>query len=399
LQCTSTVQTPLVAVVELCSFAMLGCSVELHPALVVEDAAEDAAPADVLAEAMQNAPEDATVEADARREDGAARTDGDTGHADGDASETGVDAGISCSTDAGHPTELACTGLYASWPARTIAPEARAYAPGLALWSDGAEKRRYIALPHGSKIDTSAMDEWAFPVGTKIWKEFRLGGRPVETRFLWKRAPGDWFRTTYAWSADGSSAAELTTGAQGVAGTSYEIPSQEACTTCHQGRVDGVLGFEAVSLAAPGATGLNMAALVSEGRLTSAPAAPLTVPGDAAAAAALGWLHANCGTACHNRSPAALAGSTGLFMRLEVAQLAAVQTTDTWLTAVGQPSGFQPASDAGLLRIAPGDPSHSAVYFRDSSRDDQGQGLQMPPIDTHVAPDVSAERAWILAIK
>jgi hypothetical protein len=280
--------------------------------------------------------------------------------------------------------QLACTGLYASWPARTIAPQVRPYAPGLALWSDGADKRRYVELPAGTQIDTSDMDEWVFPVGTKLWKEFRLNGAPVETRFLWKRAPGDWFRTTYAWSADGASAAEITTGMLNVAGTSYEIPRQDMCTTCHQGRADGVLGFEAVSLAAPGASGVTLSALVGEGRLSRPPSAPIVVPGTATERAALGWLHANCGTACHNRSPAALAGATGLFLRLDVATLATVQRTDAWTTSVGVLSGFQPAPDAGMLRIAPGRPDRSAIYFRDSFRDDQGQDFQMPPIDTHV---------------
>lgn len=320
-----------------------------------------------------------------------ATTDGGTLEAD-DASP-----GIDCTTDAGHPVVLGCTGLYSSWPARTIAPGVRAYTPGLALWSDGADKQRYIALPPGTTIDTSDLDEWTFPVGTKLWKEFDFGGQPVETRFLWKTAPATWFRTTYAWSADGSSATEVTTGVENVNGGTYEIPSQTMCTTCHQGRIDGVLGFEAVSLAAPGAAGLTLAELTGEGLLSNAPATPPVVPGTATESAAIGWLHANCGTACHNRSPRALAGSTGLYMRLDVGTLATVQTTDVWTTAVGQPSDFQTSPDGGLLLIDPGNPENSCIYLRDSTRDDQGQGFQMPPIDTHVVPTagVALVQAWI----
>jgi hypothetical protein len=320
---------------------------------------------------------------------------------DGDADAGPPDLGIDCTTDADHPTELGCTGLYANWPSRTLSPAARAYEPGLALWSDGAEKHRYIFLPHGSTIDTSDMDEWVFPVGTKIWKEFRLNGAPVETRLIWKRGAGDWYRTTYVWSADGSSASEVTSGVQNVGGGTYEIPSQDMCTTCHQGRVDGVLGFEAVSMAAPGATGLTLDELENEGLLTSPPAAPPVVPGaDPTTVAALGWLHANCGTACHNRSPSSLAGPTGLFMRLDVAALASPQSTDTWQTAVGVASNFQPTPDTTFERITPGDPSTSAIYFRADFRDDQGQGYQMPPIDTHVidTPDVATLGAWIQEI-
>ena len=303
--------------------------------------------------------------------------------------------------DAGDlPRELRCTGLYSDWASRTVAPAARPYAPGIVLWSDGAEKSRWIDLPAQSRIDTSDMDEWQFPVDTKFWKEFRLAGRAVETRFLWKRGPAQWFRTTYVWSADGSSATELTTGMTHVGGTSYEIPTQPQCTTCHQGRIDGVLGFEAVSLAAPGATGLTLATLINEGLLTQPPSAPLVIPGSDSERAALGWLHANCGTACHNRSPSALAGTTGLYMRLDVERMATVQGTDTWTTAVGQPSNFQKFPGSGLLLIDPGKPDNSAIYFRDSFRDTQGQDFQMPPIDTHAVDDagVASVRAWITAM-
>jgi hypothetical protein len=339
--------------------------------------------------------------ADASLDAGGDATDAtDTGH-DADAGDGAVDVGIDCTTDAGHPMQLGCTGLYSNWPSRTIAPTARAYTPGLVLWSDGAQKNRYIALPPGTRIDTSNMDEWTFPVGTKLWKEFRLNGAPVETRFLWKLAPGTWFRTTYAWSADGSSATELTTGQLDAVGT-YEIPAQTACTACHQGRMDGVLGFEAVSLAASGASGLTLAELVAEGLLTNPPSSPLVVPGNATQSAALGWLHANCGTACHNRSPQSVAAATGLFMRLDVATLGSVQTTDTVTTAVGRPSNFQPTPTSNMLLIDPGNPQNSAIYFRDSFRDDPGQGfqrhpVQMPPIDTHVVPTagVALVKAWI----
>jgi hypothetical protein len=320
---------------------------------------------------------------------------------DASAEGDGDDLGIDCTSDADHPVQLGCTGLYANWPNKTIAADVRPYTPGVALWSDGAEKHRWIRLPPNTQIDTSNMDEWTFPVGTKLWKEFSFGGQPVETRLLWKTAPGTWLRTTYLWSADETSATEVTSGVQNVDGGTYEVPSQKMCNECHEGRLDGVLGFEAVGLAAPGAQGLTLAELVKEGLLTHPPAGTIAVPGDPTTSAALGWLHANCGTACHNRSPNAYAGDTGLFMRLDVATLGDPTQTDTWTTAVGQPSNFQPYPDAGMLLVDPGNPDNSAVYFRADFRDDQGQQFQMPPIDTHVVPDagVALVRAWIDEIK
>ncbi|HZU84292.1 MAG TPA: hypothetical protein VE987_15285 [Polyangiaceae bacterium] len=311
-------------------------------------------------------------------------------------------APVDCGDDPFDPRMLACTGLYDDWPTRTISAGVRAFSPGTELWSDGADKSRYIYLPPGTRIDTTNFDEWSFPVGTKLWKEFRLNGQRVETRFLWKRADG-WFRTTYAWSLDGASAIELTTGQTNWNGTTYEIPDQSQCTLCHMGAADGVLGFEAVGLAEPSATGLTLSALVGEGLLTQPPPGPIAVPGNATESAALAWLHANCGLACHNRTPAADAFDKGLFLRLGIADLASVQTTDAWKTAVGQPSGFQPDSQSMMLLIAPGDVANSAIYFRDSHRDapDAGTKYQMPPIDTHVVPadGVALVAAWIQSMR
>ena len=51
-------------------------------------------------------------------------------------------------------------------------------------------KTRWVYLPPDTTIDTSNMDEWNFPVGTKFWKQFVVGGVIVETRMLHKTAPG-----------------------------------------------------------------------------------------------------------------------------------------------------------------------------------------------------------------
>ena len=42
------------------------------------------------------------------------------------------------------------------------------FLPRWQLWSDEAVKRRWIWLPPGSTIDTTNMDHWKFPVGTKV---------------------------------------------------------------------------------------------------------------------------------------------------------------------------------------------------------------------------------------
>lgn len=332
----------------------------------------------------------------------------DTNEADAgstDAARDGNDGAppaLNCTNDAGHPTDLGCTGLYSDWPTRTIAPDALPFDPGIHLWSDGAEKFRYIYLPPGLKIDTTNLNEWVFPVGTKVWKEFRLLGKKVETRLLWKIAAQLWFRTTYEWSEDETSATEVIGGRQNVRGLGYEIPSTDVCATCHAGRIDFLLGFEAVSLATPTSTGLNLQALKTKNLLTNPPAVNPVIPGDAVTQGAISFLHANCGTGCHNRSPSAFAGATGLFMRMDVDGTGALPTTanigllDIYKTAVSQPSNFQPQGvPAGtFLRIRPRDPATSSIPYRDGRRDGV---VQMPPLATHLVDfdDVKRVNDWI----
>jgi len=295
---------------------------------------------------------------------------------------------------------LACTGLYGEggtgWATKTVPPDVRPYEPGLQLWSDGLDKVRFIFLPPGTKVDTSNPDEWRFPVGTKLWKEFSWKGRRIETRFLWKRPDGSWLRTTYRWSDDGKTALELTGGEKSVPGTQdYEIPSQADCQSCHRGRTDEVLGFEAVALAHEGARGLTLARLVEEGLLSHPPQEVPRIPGTPVEQAALGYLHMNCGVSCHSANRTALGSSSGLHLRLEAGELGTVQATDTWRTSVGVKAFVQ---TTGLLggtsqRVAPGDVAHSSLLHRMNQRG----AMQMPPLGTRVVDEQgrSLIQRWI----
>ena len=63
------------------------------------------------------------------------------------------------------------------------------YQPAYELWSDGAEKERFVYLPPETQIDTSNPDRWTFPVGTRFYKTFAVGGKRIETRLIEKVAP------------------------------------------------------------------------------------------------------------------------------------------------------------------------------------------------------------------
>src|SRR5882672_4468441 len=97
------------------------------------------------------------------------------------------------------PAKLSATGLFADLPSESLVEGVVAYRPQFELWSDGASKRRWIYLPPGTRIDSSDMDAWQFPEGTKFWKEFTRDGVRVETRLLHKVGPqaGDWVGVSY----------------------------------------------------------------------------------------------------------------------------------------------------------------------------------------------------------
>ena len=80
--------------------------------------------------------------------------DASTGRPGAEARRADAALGLDCTTDAGHATLLGCTGLYADWTTRAIAPDVKEYDPALHLWSDGAQKNRFIFLPPGAQIDT-----------------------------------------------------------------------------------------------------------------------------------------------------------------------------------------------------------------------------------------------------
>jgi hypothetical protein len=316
-----------------------------------------------------------------------------------DEASSDVDAAPACPPlpDGGRQTDLRCTGMYSDFASKTIAPDVLAYEPAFPFWSDGAKKSRWIRLPPGTQIDTTDMNEWRFPIGTTFFKEFVLAGKRIETRLMKKEPDGKWLGQTFRWSNDETSATYLATGEKNVNGTTYEIPVENACPVCHNGRIDNALGFEAISLGNPGGSGLRLADLVSRGLLTAPPTTSAIVPGNATESAALGWLHANCGMACHNASPNSRANFTYFYMRLDMGKLTDVASTDTFKTGVKNPSAYQPFDGHVLHRIAPGDPTHSVASIRAHSRE---LSIQMPPIVTHQVDTVgvTALDAWITSL-
>lgn len=165
------------------------------------------------------------------------------------------------------PAKLSETGI--------DGPGVVAYTPAFELWSDGATKRRFIYLPPGTAIDKSDPDDWSFPVGTKLWKEFSKDGVKVETRLLSRVSASKWEAMAYVWN--GADAVATPNGAPNAVGTTHDVPAAADCEACHGGRKSHVLGYSAVQLG------------------------EVTFGGTAEEHAAFGYLHANC-SHCHNQA-------------------------------------------------------------------------------------------------
>ncbi len=313
---------------------------------------------------------------------------------------------------------LSCAGLYVDFGAKRVDPALRPYRPALELWSDGAAKQRYLLLPPGTTIDTSDIDEWVFPVGTRAWKELAVDGRRVETRLYEKAASGTWRHASFRWLDDGSDAIRTDDGARIARGgpdvPPYQIPTANECNDCHSGRKDRLLGVEAVSLGLPGAEGPTLATLVAEGRLSAPPATTmLALPedGTGAAASALGWMHVSCGP-CHNRSSAATAEKSRVYTLVRASQLfatdaaPAVASLDAHVSTVGRASTFEIPDGGGATfsMIAAGDPRASLVSYLSGRRvgptGNPNEKEQMPPIVTRLvdAKGHALLDAWITAL-
>jgi hypothetical protein len=293
----------------------------------------------------------------------------------------------------GDPATLAETGLYSE--DGELAPGVVAYTVRFELWADGAEKRRFVLLPAGATIDTSDMDFWSVPVGTKIWKEFAVDGTRIETRFIWKRGPelADWFAVAFGWNPAGSEAVALPDGDRNALGTAHDIPRANDCRRCHERQPDFVLGFSAIELDHEDGE-MNLGALIAAGALSDPPASSppyFPLPGTPVAQAALGYLHGNCG-GCHHATSAVLE-QTPLQLRLAVGALGSVEETAAYLTAVDQPEA-KPLGGAVTAIIEPRDRDASAIWVRMGIR---GNMTGMPPLASEEVDEDGREAVglWI----
>ena len=163
---------------------------------------------------------------------------------------------------------LSGTGLFANTAAQTPSAGVVPYTVNAQLWSDGAAKLRWVAIPNGAQIVFQGTGEFAYPNGTVFVKHFELGTddtnasvrKRLETRVLVinATAPNYGYGLTYKWRADNSDAdliatagvdeVETITTASGTRTETWHYPSRSECLTCHLSNASFVLGAKAAQL-------------------------------------------------------------------------------------------------------------------------------------------------------
>jgi len=272
-----------------------------------------------------------------------------------------------------------------------------AYDINAPFWSDGAAKDRYIGLPNGSTITHNLEDDWEFPNGTVIVKNFRLNGNLVETRHLMRHPDGIWAGYTYEWNASQTQATRVRGGKTLFSnGQDWIFPSESQCLECHTSAAGFALGPETAQLNRVfiyPSTGRNAHQLETIDQLlmfTSPLPAPvqnlprLTAPSDTGASLpnrARAYLHTNCAQ-CHRPG-----GPTPSSMDLRYTTL----LSDTNACDLPPLNGDLGIASARL--IAPGDASRSLLIVRAGQRDSHG----MPPLGSELIdnPGIALLSDWI----
>ncbi|CAN5484092.1 hypothetical protein BH18VER1_BH18VER1_21690 [soil metagenome] len=163
------------------------------------------------------------------------------------------------------PQLLSATGAFRDLQTLTPAEGVIPFTVNSPLWSDGAVKSRWMAIPNdgppytaGEQIGFAPVGEWSFPDGTVFVKHFEMvvneatgERRRLETRLL-VRTPEGRYGVTYKWRPDNSDADLLADGleedltitnASGAIRTQrYSYPSRSDCLFCHNQQANYVLG-------------------------------------------------------------------------------------------------------------------------------------------------------------
>ncbi|MDB5104908.1 MAG: hypothetical protein JWP91_2597 [Fibrobacteres bacterium] len=157
------------------------------------------------------------------------------------------------------PKLISGTGMYKNMATKELTPDIVAFDVNAPLWTDGAVKQRYIAVPPGtSVIYSDTADLYKYPEGAVVIKNFSVDtipGNPAsrilfETRFVGMRkiaGKEKWFLWSYHWRLDQTDADLVPDSGQDATvrvyrnGTAaapfmkkWRFPGKVQCAACHR---------------------------------------------------------------------------------------------------------------------------------------------------------------------
>jgi uncharacterized repeat protein (TIGR03806 family) len=268
------------------------------------------------------------------------------------------------------PVRLSETGCTDPLDARRPASGLIPYGVNHPLYSDGADKDRWVALPDGALASILEDGDIDFPNGTVFMKDFVAAGKRVETRLLVRHDDGEWAGYSYEWDEAGTDAVLVAPGGKTrtlANGLRWSFPSRNGCLACHTDAGRRVLGFEIAQLnggffyEATGRLANQLKTLDAiglfdgplPGALQDLPAlAPLTSPAASVEEKARSYLHVNCAI-CHQPGGIGVANTD---WRAHIA------FGDMALCDVPPSEGD--LGVVGARRLAPGDPERSLLSIR-----------------------------------
>ncbi len=305
------------------------------------------------------------------------------------------------------PRRLSQTGLFTDVAKLTPHASLIPYEVNAPLWSDGADKQRWIMLPDLAKVSVGSDGVFTYPRGTIFVKHFHAGStRRLETRLYVLRDDG-WRGFTYVWNEaqddadliDGRVEQELPGKLARQLGTdTWTYPGRADCASCHTAQAGYVLGFRSEQLdrMRPGGPGRRSANQLDvfqalglfRGTARTRPPWPAWEGPDAAVGSAeqvRAYLDANCAY-CHR--PAGT-GNAKIDLRYE--------TPLDRAFLIDEPPGQGDLGVRAARIVVPGDPQRSLLYLRMQRTDATG----MPSLAHNSVDKRAVERVarWIRALK
>ncbi len=292
---------------------------------------------------------------------------------------------------------LAAYGLFEDAGANQPVQTVTAYDLVNPLFSDYADKHRFVYVPKGQQAVYHDKAVFSFPVGTVLIKTFGYKGKgapyKIETRLLIHKTTG-WTAYPYVWNDEQTEAVYAPVGARkpikfkGQSFT-YKVPSKNQCKTCHQSGHD-------IEPIGPKARNLNhngqIEAWVGLGILNGAPenvstVAEITDPAASLESRARAYLDINC---AHCHKPDGSASNSGLWLDWH-------ENSPTKLGLNKHPTAAGRGSGTLKYVIAPGHPERSILTLRMAST---APGIAMPELGRALNHDegITLVNDWIASL-